>query len=300
MNLGLVMGGGGLVGIAWELGVLAGLQEAAGLDPTKAAVIVGSSAGSVTGAQAALGRDLGDLVERQRRTGSAGGTGAAAGAGAGAGGARGSGSDGASAGARQIPQELIDVMMSPTGTIEERALRLGRLAMEADVPMDEESYVESFRSFLGTDDWPEVDLRVTTAEAETGRSVLWSRNDGIGLIRAVASSCAIPCYFPPVSFGDKHYVDGPRGGFMAALAEEKSLDGILFIGPNAAMPAELARQPELEVLADRGIPVVMITGGKAMAGIGMDLMNPALRSGAVDAGVSDGHEAAAQVKALLS
>src|SRR5205814_4937756 len=64
------MGGGGLVGIAWELGVLAGMQEAAGLDPTTAAVIVGSSAGSVSGAQAALGRGLVDLVERQLRTGS--------------------------------------------------------------------------------------------------------------------------------------------------------------------------------------------------------------------------------------
>ena len=68
MNLGLVMGGGGLVGIAWELGVLAGLQEAAGLDPTAAAVIVGSSAGSVSGAQAALGKDLRALTDRQMGT----------------------------------------------------------------------------------------------------------------------------------------------------------------------------------------------------------------------------------------
>jgi NTE family protein len=296
MNLGLVMGGGGLVGIAWELGVLAGLQEAAGLNPTSAAVIVGSSAGSVSGAQAALGRDLNDLVEGQRRTSSS---------------SRLSGTDVPRPGSsldpngasdrpvQSIPQEIIDAMMSRTGSIEERAAAIGKMAMEADVALEEGDYVESFRSFIGTDEWPTVDLRVTTAEAETGRSVLWSRHDGIDLIRAVASSCAIPCYFPPVSFRDKHYVDGPRGGYMVGLAREKALDGILFVGPNAAMPPQLARQLDLEELAEKGMPVVTVTGGETMAAIGMDLMNPALRARAVEAGIADGRDAATQVKALL-
>ena len=251
MNLGLVMGGGGLVGIAWELGVLAGLQEAAGLDPTSAAVIVGSSAGSVSGAQAALGRDLGDLVDRQRRTGSGANERTAAGA-AGSGTSPDSDGAGAADRARSVPQEVLKALMSSTGSIEERAAKIGKMAMEADVPVAEAAYVESFRSFLGTEEWPAVDLRVTTAEAETGRSVLWSRHDGIDLIRAVASSCAIPCFFPPVSFRGKHYVDGPRAGYMARLAKEKALDGILFVGPNAAMPPQLARQVELEELAERG------------------------------------------------
>jgi NTE family protein len=298
MNLGLVMGGGGLVGIAWELGVLAGLQEAAGLNPTSAAVIVGSSAGSVCGAQAALGRDLVELVDGQRRTAwrSSRPTepetprSEASPDGDGARGPRQT---------RSIPQEILDAMMSSTGSVEERAAKIGMMAMEADVTLAEDVYVESFRSFLGTDEWPEVDLRVTTAEAETGRSVLWSRDDGIDLIRAVASSCAIPCFFPPVSFRDKHYVDGPRGGYMACLAEEKALDGILFVGPNAAMPPQLARQVELEELADKGMPVVMVTGGEAMVRIGMDLMNPALRAGAAEAGVIDGRGVAVQVRALL-
>lgn len=284
MNLGLVMGGGGLVGIAWELGVLAGLQEAVGLDPTTAAVVVGSSAGSVSGAQAALGRDLQALVESQLRTAPTSAS-----------------TDAPPAGAqpRSVPQEMLELMMSPTGTIEERAAKVGMYAMKAPVPIDEDAYVESFRSFLGTDDWPDVDLRVSTAEAETGRSVLWSRDDGIGLIRAVASSCAIPGYFPPVRFGGKHYVDGPRGGYMAGLAREKSLDAILFVGPNAALPPQLSRQVELEELAAEGMPVVTIIGGDVVAGIGMDLMNPALRATAVEAGVADGHEAAVRVKSLL-
>jgi hypothetical protein len=47
------------------------------------------------------------------------------------------------------------------------------------------------------------------------------------------------------------------------------------------------------------MPVVMVTGGEPMVRIGMDLMNPALRAGAAEAGVADGREAAVQLKALL-
>jgi len=118
VNLGLVMGGGGLVGIAWELGVLAGLQEAAGLDPTSAAVIVGSSAGSVSGAQAALGRDLGDLVERQLRTASSQRAPAAAGT-AGSRTAPDADRAGNSGQPRSVPDEILEAMMSSTGSIEE-------------------------------------------------------------------------------------------------------------------------------------------------------------------------------------
>lgn len=45
----LVLGGGGLTGIGWEIGVLAGLAEA-GLDLADADVVIGTSAGSIVGA----------------------------------------------------------------------------------------------------------------------------------------------------------------------------------------------------------------------------------------------------------
>src|SRR6185295_4499789 len=46
----LVLGGGGSAGNAWLIGVIAGLLEA-GLDATKADVIIGTSAGSTAAAQ---------------------------------------------------------------------------------------------------------------------------------------------------------------------------------------------------------------------------------------------------------
>ena len=54
---GLVLGGGGVTGVAWELGLLAGLAES-GLDLTEADLVVGTSAGSVVGAQILSGMPI--------------------------------------------------------------------------------------------------------------------------------------------------------------------------------------------------------------------------------------------------
>lgn len=48
----LVPGGGGITGIGWETHMLAGLAEA-GVDPSTATAVIGTSAGSVVGAHRA-------------------------------------------------------------------------------------------------------------------------------------------------------------------------------------------------------------------------------------------------------
>src|ERR1700712_5206972 len=60
----LVLGGGGITGIAWEIGLLAGLAEA-GTDLSGADLVVGTSAGSVVGAQITSGEDLEAMYQRQ-------------------------------------------------------------------------------------------------------------------------------------------------------------------------------------------------------------------------------------------
>lgn len=59
----LVLGGGGALGIAWETGVLAGLQRS-GTDVTSADLLVGTSAGSVVASQIAQGHTLDELMQR--------------------------------------------------------------------------------------------------------------------------------------------------------------------------------------------------------------------------------------------
>src|SRR3984893_14742010 len=60
----LVLGGGGVTGVAWELGVLAGLAEQ-GVDLSEAELVVGTSAGSVVGSRLTWVVGLADLYAAQ-------------------------------------------------------------------------------------------------------------------------------------------------------------------------------------------------------------------------------------------
>ena len=62
----LVLGGGGVTGVAWEIGLVAGLADA-GVHLSTADLVVGTSAGSVVGALLTSGADLETLYERQLR-----------------------------------------------------------------------------------------------------------------------------------------------------------------------------------------------------------------------------------------
>src|SRR3989442_14244365 len=60
----LVLAGGGVTGIAWEIGIAQGLHEC-GVDLTEAELIVGTSAGSAVGAQLRSGAPVDKLYATQ-------------------------------------------------------------------------------------------------------------------------------------------------------------------------------------------------------------------------------------------
>src|SRR3954470_22059188 len=62
----LVLGGGGITGIGWEIVIIAGLA-AAGIRLEDADLVVGTSAGSVVGAQLLSGTSVEDLYTGQLR-----------------------------------------------------------------------------------------------------------------------------------------------------------------------------------------------------------------------------------------
>jgi NTE family protein len=290
-RLGLMCGGGGIVGIAWELGVMAGLQEAAGFDPGELAVIVGTSAGSVAGSQIALGKSLPELVAQQQRPPRQRTAAPAP--------ARAQPSSGI--GTSVVPEEIMALMFSAKGTMAERAVAIAKLAADVPVALTEDEYLASFETMLGTDEWPaDVDLRLTTVEGDTGRTVLWTKDHGIGLVRAVASSCAIPGYFPSVGFDGHRYIDGPRGGFYRDIVGERGLEAILYIGPLGLLPGGLSLDPEMDELAQDGFPVLKITGGAGLAAVAGELMSPAARVAAASAGLDDGRDAANAFRALVA
>jgi NTE family protein len=283
-RIGLILGGGGVVGVAWELGVLAAITTDAGWNPASATVIAGTSAGSMAGAITALGRDLPAIAARR----TAGVT----------------LPDAASGPARPastsaVSPELLDLMQPGTATVAERARAVGRLARAAQPAMDAAAY----RAFIGSSlpaEWPAGDLRLTTVDCETGETVLLGRASGLDLIDAVAASCAVPAYFPTVQYQGRHFTDGPRGPYIAALAAELGLEAIVFVGLRLPFMAGADEHAELDALAARGMPVARVTDGPAFAAAGADLMDPAAVGVGTLIGLADGRDGAGAVRQALA
>ncbi|MES0838321.1 patatin-like phospholipase family protein [Nocardiopsis tropica] len=292
MNTGLILGGGGVVGIAWETGVLAALCEHAGFTPSACSVAVGTSAGAYVATMAMGGVDL---VERARAEQSGALLTSPAPLPEPTPGATTDTGGGTSA----VPPDIMRLMLSPEGPGIDRARAIGRLAMAATRDLDQDAAVHLFRSLLPLSIWPEGDLRITSVRCETGETVSWTRSDGIDLATAVASSCAVPGFFPPVRFDGAHYCDAPRLPSAAALAEEKNLDAIIFIGPRAGALANVAEDAELDELERQGLRIVRITDGPDFTEVAGELLDQRLRPRAARIGLEDGRRAAQQVAALL-
>ena len=62
MRIGLVLGAGGSLGVAYHGAVLGTIEEVTGWDPRTAEVIVGTSAGSITGSMLRAGLPACDLM----------------------------------------------------------------------------------------------------------------------------------------------------------------------------------------------------------------------------------------------
>jgi NTE family protein len=282
-RFGLLLGGGGSVGIAWENGVLAGLADAIGFEPAKSTVIVGTSAGSAVGADMALGKDPHDALALDR--------------------------DAKNPRPALPPPdlqkgafaEIIALMLSPEAGKPETVARVAEIAIAADTALSEDHFVEMFRTTVGTDEWPEVDFRPTATTCSNGKPKFWTAADQIPLSRAVASSCAIPGYFPTVSHAGEHYMDGARGPqYHTGIAKDLALDTALFIGPRIAVPrvSEMLLD-DMAALSETGVRVHTILGSERLTALGVNLMDYSKRPAAFECGLADGADHAAAVKELL-
>lgn len=272
----LVLGGGGPVGIAWETGVLAGLRRA-GVEPGRAERIVGTSAGSVVGAQLALGLDLEALLAGQLAP-PAGEPPAAF-----------------DPGAFLRAVQLLAQAPEPTPAL---LAQIGQIALAAPAPA-EEQFLARFAPLAGLP-WPERDLRVTAVDTHSGAFRVWTRADGVPLERAVGSSCAVPGIFPPVTLLGRRYMDGGmRSDTNADLAAGAARVLVLApIGAELAGAGFAAQRPvlrEVERLRAEGARVVLVVPDVAARGaFGPNLMDSARRAAAAEAGLRQGAEAAAQ------
>lgn len=286
MELGLVLGGGGVVGVAWEVGVLAGLADALGWDPDGARTIVGTSAGSVIGTNLRHGRSLDDLVAEQREGGLRLG---------------GGGQPGDPAAALEVFRRWtsVELMDPPT------ARAVGELAMDASAT-DEAVMLDGFRGILPSADWPEGDLRVTGVSIGTGERVVWTAASGVELAAAVTASCAVPGLFPPITVGDDRCVDGGLwSGSNADVLAGDHLGTALFIGPMSVGTSGLAAQAgralarEVDVLAEAGTTLHVLDPGERFVAAAMQLMDASRRVEALEIGLAEGADAAERLRPVL-
>ncbi len=271
----LVLGGGGVTGIAWEIGILAGLADY-GVDLTAADLVVGTSAGSVVGADVRSGTSLAELYRVQA--------------------APAAGEIYAKMGARVMLSYLRAMAFTRKPEVARR--RVGAMAMRTETE-SEDARRKVIESRIPMAEWPAGKLQVTAVDAVSGEFTVFDASSGVSLVDAVGASCAVPGIWPPVTINGRRYVDGGmRSGTNADLAA--GYERVVVIAPLSqgfGVVESLARQ--VRRLTDQGVRVAVVTPDKAARrAIGRNVLDPARRPAAARAGHAQASSVVAQVSAV--
>jgi NTE family protein len=268
----LVLGGGGVTGVAWELGLLEGLRRA-GVDLTGADTVVGTSAGAAVGARITTG-SLPAAYDEQctppfdEIAGHLG------------------------------PATLLrlGIMLARPGDQAAKWRKVGQAAAHAH-PVGSIDRSAALRARIGGADWPDRDLRITAVDVDAGAFVVLDRASGISLLDAVTASCALPFAWPPVRIDGATYVDGgirsPANADLVAGTER-----VVVLAPQTQAASRehlLGRQ-----LARTGArhTLVVSPDHDSQRAIGHNVLDPGRRVGAAEAGLRQGASVAAEVAAI--
>jgi NTE family protein len=266
----LVLGGGGVAGIAWMTGLLAGLAEA-GQDVTGADAVIGTSAGANVAAQLGSGRSLEELFARQVDP----------------------------AGQSRELMAVIDwdkfaadlePYMEGASTLAERLRNFGRFALDADT-VPEPARIAVIESRLPSREWPTTPTRLTAVDCVSGELTVFDAASGVSLVEAVAASSAVPGIWPPVTIGGRRYMDGGvRSADNADLAAGAARVVVISpLGLESPLPSPLPLREVLTGLKDGGATVILVSPDAASAAaIGTNALDPATRVPAATAGRAQG------------
>ena len=297
-SVALVLGGGGAGGNAWEIGVIAGLAEA-GLDMTRADLVIGTSAGATTAAQVLSGMPPATLFASvlSAPVQSAGQN------------------------REQLPSlpmaevfERMRAISAAATSVSDLRRAMGAFGLESDVTLGpgatRRRAVVAAR--LPHPEWPDRPMIVTAVDAQTGELAAFGRDSGVDLVDAVTASTALPGLVPTVSINGRRYIDGGVGSPDNADLASGHTDVVILSplgGRDQSPPARgsessgqfegLRRFPgtdlasQVETLRAEGSHVVVITpDADSRAAMGANLMDPATRIPAARAGFAQGNEAA--------
>jgi len=218
LKTGLVLGGGGLAGVSFHAAALAALEVDLGWDARKADVILGTSAGALTGALLRLGVSGTDLAAFV---------------------------SGAPLPAShflvrqgvRLP-ELPAVRWQHFVPRPQRILRLGSALRSPSALFrllpDGQVDLRPHFDFLDhlDDEWPPGDLRICAVNEDDHELVVWGGAGGVHLTDAIVASSSIPGYATTVVIGDRSYVDGGlRSPTNADVLIHDDLDLALILSP---------------------------------------------------------------------
>jgi NTE family protein len=287
-ELGLVIGGGGIWGIAWEIGVLKALEDS-GASLKNADVVIGTSAGAIVGAQYFGDRTIDEMLREQQNP-----------------------AGWLMKATKTLPKRKPKQHRSMVREAEsqaERSLRLSHAAAQSRVPIPSWLYTMIIRKVLRVSDWPKsTHFLAATTDCETGRVKLWRSSDGVPIGRAVAASCCVPGVFPPIMINGRRYVDGGCGSannFDKII--ETNVGRAVCIGPfGGEHSPELGQERRylsegIERVKQAGIEVLVITPGEGfVAKAGDNGLNPAVSPVLAACGIADGHRFAKEVKEFIA
>jgi NTE family protein len=277
----LVLAGGGLAGIAWETGVLRGIAD--GSPVTAKAlrdsdVLVGTSAGSTVAAQLGSGLGLDALFDRQTASSTA--------------------ELDPGVGVDEITELFVTAMMTPDTTTAEKLQKIGAVALSTET-VTEAVRRDVIAQRLPSHGWPDRVLRISAIDTATGELVVLDRTSGVGLVDAVAASCAVPGVWPPVTIGGRRYMDGGVGSSVnLALAEDCDVAVVLVpSGRSAPSPFGGGAAEEVAALGESAFGV--FADDASLAAFGRNPLDPACRAPSALAGREQGRRVAAAVADFL-
>jgi NTE family protein len=266
----LVLGGGGVAGIAWTTGLLFGLSEK-GVDLRNADLILGTSAGAAVAAQITSPMSLEELFQRQVNP---------------------------ALQTREITPatHLRELLESGLPTISrtldraECARHIGRWALNAPTVTEEERrsvIAQRLPSYF----WPDKLLHIVAVDTETGEHLIFDRFSETALVDAVSASCAVPGVWPPVTIKGRRYMDGGvRSSDNADLAKDYAR--IVVVSPMGTRPNEILGFPlkkQVGILETAGALTYLVEpDGRSKRAIGTNPLLPETRKPAAEAGRTQG------------
>jgi NTE family protein len=277
----LILGGGGVAGIAWETGVLLGIADespVAARALLDSDVLLGTSAGSAVVAQIGSDVSLADLFALQVSPTSA--------------------EIDPGVAVDALIEFFVAALSDPDTTVTQKRQRIGAVALEADT-VAESVRRDVIAQRLPSHAWPDGMLRITAVDIATGELVVFDNDSGVDLVDAVAASCAVPGAWPPVTIGGRRYMDGGIGSTINLHLADDCGAAVVLVPAGESAPSSFGVGPATEIADFAGRTLGVFADDESLAAFGVNPLDPRCRPASAQAGRAQGRREAAAVAAFL-